>query len=158
MQEQSTDDERRAKYLARKLRYRERHREEERARHKVWRAANRDYLHEANRQWRLTHAGVGVEALKRWRRRRPDWDDAAKHAQACNRRAKAAGAPGHISRADVTALWERQPRCLRCGQGRGTDHIREFWEGGSNTPENLQNLCRNCNAKKSAVLRFGTSW
>ena len=144
----------REKLLARKRRYRERHLEAERERNRQWRAKNAEYLRDENKKWRLAHPESAVEGKKRWQAEHPDWDAASKRALACNRRAKEMGATGHISRTDVTALWDRQPRCIGCGQGRGIDHIVEFWQGGQNTPGNLQNLCRACNVKKTARLRF----
>jgi len=55
------------------------------------------------------------------------------------------------SKNSTTAI---ERHCPVCGKGRGVDHVVEFWQGGANTPDNLQNLCRSCNAKKSALLRL----
>jgi 5-methylcytosine-specific restriction endonuclease McrA len=142
----------REKLLARKRRYHERHLDEERERSRRWREANKERVREVNRMRRESHPGEGYAGVKRWREANPDLQQASARASACNRRAKAAGASGHITRADVTALWERQPVCLRCGVGRGVDHIVDFRHGGLNTPENLQNLCRTCNELKAAKL------
>lgn len=138
--------------LARKKRYRENHLDAERARYKTWRENNKQHLSDMNRAWRAAHPEAGYAGVKRWRAKNPDLQAAAARAGAANRRAKAAGAAGHISRADVTALWERQPVCLHCGNGRGIDHIVAFRDGGSNTPGNIQNLCRTCNAIKEGRL------
>ncbi len=144
----------RQKLLARKRKYRQHHSAADRERNCQWRLRNQAHVRAENKKWRAAHPTAGVEGVKRWRAKNPDLDDAAKHATGCNRRAKEMGAPGHISRADVTALWERQPVCTVCGRGRGVDHIVEFWQGGANTPDNLQNLCRQCNVEKVARLRF----
>ncbi len=146
----------REQILEGKRQYRERHLAEERERNRQWRAQNSDYLREKGRAWRQSHPGEGVENKKRWRINNPERAAAASHAAAANRRAREAGMSGHISTADVVALWERQPVCVQCGKDRGIDHIVEFWQGGPNTPDNLQNLCRHCKAKKTARLRFGT--
>ena len=65
-----------------------------------------------------------------------------------NLRAERHGAEGRITADDVLSLWQRQPACVRCGVGRGVDHVVDMSAGGPNTPSNLQNLCRLCNAEK----------
>lgn len=66
-----------------------------------------------------------------------------------NHRARALGALGTIYAADVRELWARQTSCVECGEGRGLDHIVPLSQGGINAPDNLQNLCPRCNARKS---------
>lgn len=140
----------REKLLRRKRRYRERHRESEIARNRDWASRNREYLRERNREWRAAHPKAGIEGVLRFKERNPEWYVAGQRAAACNARARKAGSVGHITRAAVTALWERQPVCMHCGVGRGVDHIVAFRDGGSNTPDNLQNLCKLCNSRKES--------
>lgn len=58
-----------------------------------------------------------------------------------------------ISR-DIRAMIYRRDgsRCLHCGsmQDLTLDHIIPWSQGGSDSPTNLQTLCRSCNAKKGA--------
>lgn len=52
----------------------------------------------------------------------------------------------------VLAIFERDGyRCLKCGKRSDLtiDHIIPWVKGGTNDPENLQTLCRSCNAKKA---------
>lgn len=106
-----------------------------------------------------------------WRRRRqdPEWvekerarDRARYHtagrvfnkppetmtAIAANQHAKKVGVSGRLTAGDIRDLWARQPACVSCGRGRGVDHIRAMSRGGTNTPDNIQTMCRSCNAKK----------
>jgi 5-methylcytosine-specific restriction endonuclease McrA len=65
-----------------------------------------------------------------------------------NKRGAASGSPGVLSRMDVLSLWDRQPACVTCGQGRGIDHVIAMSRGGPNSPANLQTMCRTCNLRK----------
>ena len=87
-------------------------------------------------RWRNTHDRTPT----------PQWRSAANSA---NKAAKKYGADGRLTSADVRALWERQPQCVSCGRGRGLDHIKALANGGTNTPDNIQNLCWACNQVKS---------
>ena len=80
-----------------------------------------------------------------------DQGKAANAITVANSRAQSYGVKGLLVTADVLALWERQPVCVRCGNGKGLDHIVPLRAGGVNQSSNLQNLCRSCNARKSRV-------
>ena len=45
-------------------------------------------------------------------------------------------------------------QCVYCGEtdNLAIDHIFPFSRGGSNTPDNLQVLCRSCNSTKGASI------
>ena len=118
------------------------------------------------REWRANHPGKGTEYTRKWvrshreqknaaelawRKANPEIWEANQRAGGANHRAKVAGVPGKLSRSDITALWQRQPTCLHCGIGHGVDHIIALRDGGTNTPDNLQNLCRGCNARKGSL-------
>jgi hypothetical protein len=58
-------------------------------------------------------------------------------------------------RMDVQALYERDDhKCVVCGTSEdlSLDHIFPKSRGGSHEPENLQTMCRPCNASKGARL------
>ncbi|MBN1677882.1 MAG: HNH endonuclease [Candidatus Thermoplasmatota archaeon] len=46
-------------------------------------------------------------------------------------------------------------RCKRCGsrQNLEFDHIIPVTKGGGNTENNIELLCRSCNAKKSSSIK-----
>ncbi|MGX1495174.1 5-methylcytosine-specific restriction endonuclease McrA [Labrenzia sp. MBR-25] len=55
----------------------------------------------------------------------------------------------------------RAPICEGCEQRPATlvDHIKPIRQGGAKCdPENLQSLCRNCHAEKTAAERYGRTW
>ena len=55
-------------------------------------------------------------------------------------------------------VWERDnQRCVYCGSSVDLeyDHIIPFSWGGSNSPENVQLLCKKCNRNKSDSLTYG---
>lgn len=91
--------------------------------------------------------------VQRWRDAHPEETAAGQAAHNANKRAKALGLPDRLSMRDVLDLWDRQPSCLGCGQGRGVDHVIRFADGGANTPANLQDLCRSCNSLKENAGR-----
>jgi 5-methylcytosine-specific restriction endonuclease McrA len=121
---------------------------------KAYRAAHRNAISLANRIWREGHKEYAYESNKKWIKLHPDRQQSNARAAACNRRAKAAGTPGKIRGDDVRDLWESQPVCLHCGEGRGVDHVIAFEDGGLNVPENLQNLCMTCNSRKRGKLNM----
>lgn len=88
------------------------------------------------------------ERTQRWKAARPDNYAAGKAALRANRNARLAGVPGHLSMQDVLGLWARQPACVSCGENRGIDHVVPMVLGGTNTPDNIQTMCRPCNRAK----------
>jgi 5-methylcytosine-specific restriction endonuclease McrA len=83
----------------------------------------------------------------------PDLRQATGAADGANQKARALGLPGRITPADVLDVWAREPECVRCGKGRGIDHISPMASGGPNELANLQDLCPPCNAEKAAAER-----
>ena len=73
---------------------------------------------------------------------------AAAAATSANKQARLLGAVGTLSAEDVRLVWDRQPLCLNCDEGQGLDHIVAMARGGTNTPDNIQNLCLICNQAK----------
>ena len=58
-----------------------------------------------------------------------------------------------ISMAVKRAVYTGQ--CANCGTSHGLeyDHIQKYSHGGANTADNIQMLCRSCNARKEIVAR-----
>lgn len=87
-----------------------------------------------------------------WRAANPDKALISVH----KRRARKMAAPGSHTAADVRNVYERQGgMCSACAAelavtGYQKDHIVSLADGGSNWPDNLQILCRSCNASKGA--------
>jgi hypothetical protein len=112
-------------------------------------AARREYL----RGYYRRAPERQVESTERWRTAHPLRYHASHAAAHANRNAAIHSAPGHVTMQDVLALWERQPVCVSCGEGRGIDHIEALLTGGGNVPENLQTMCRFCNRAKGPQRR-----
>jgi 5-methylcytosine-specific restriction endonuclease McrA len=107
----------------------------------------------------LTIAERRREYLRKYKRevRRANhakWREHRRHENA-RRRARVLGAIGTYSIAEWRALLKKYAyRCLCCGyEGILTvDHIIPLALGGSNSIDNIQPLCFNCNARKGATI------
>lgn len=95
---------------------------------------------------------AAIAKVRQWQAEHPDRFAAILASRKANQRATRAGTPGHISADDVQRVWAASPNCVVCGIGRGLDHIVPLSRGGTNTPENLQNLCVRCNSYKGRRL------
>jgi hypothetical protein len=73
---------------------------------------------------------------------------ASSAAKRANRVAAIFEAQGRLSMQGVLNLWQREPECVDCGDGRGLDHVIPLSRGGSNTTGNLANRCQRCNSRK----------
>jgi 5-methylcytosine-specific restriction endonuclease McrA len=74
-----------------------------------------------------------------------------KRASEMNRRAKAAGCIGRVSRVSLLAVFaECDGTCLKCGSTVDIefDHVVPISKGGDNAIHNLQCLCSSCNDRK----------
>jgi 5-methylcytosine-specific restriction endonuclease McrA len=96
---------------------------------------------------RAARLAAAERRKQRWRLAHPLRNDAIRAANNANLRARALGL-ARITAIDVEALWARQPACVDCGEGHGLDHILALADGGTNSPDNLQNLCHQCNRRK----------
>lgn len=68
-----------------------------------------------------------------------------------NTRARKSGVTGLLERDEWEALCERyNNRCLCCKEEKplAIDHVIPFSQGGTNTIDNVQPLCRKCNSTK----------
>jgi 5-methylcytosine-specific restriction endonuclease McrA len=107
---------------------------------------------EASRRFRLRHPERMRAHRQAWLDEVPLREAATRCSATANRRARMYGADGQIGYETVLALWQRQPDCVDCGDGRGLDHVIPFALGGTNTSGNLANRCRSCNARKGTKL------
>ncbi len=114
------------------------------------RAYNREYM----RRWYAARAADAEWVADRRTRQREAYRQtgpvlaATITARSANKTAAKYGVVGRLTKEDVQALWAREPVCLNCGRGRGLDHIKPMGYGGTNTPDNIQNLCPPCNQAK----------
>lgn len=127
---------------------------------KAWWEANKEHYNAKQREYARAKRNRRVvldpeerarrrrEAVARWREENPDAQAASQASINANRSAARAGIEGRVTAAEVLALWQRQSACLECGAGRGVDHVVPLAKGGPNRADNLQNLCRGCNARK----------
>lgn len=114
----------------------ENHREEKLVKDKKYRAANKDKLKEAKRKWLAKNMDKRRATALRYARRKRG---------------------GGESVADEE--WKRlcnmfDNRCACCGEAKPleADHIVPLKKGGRNVIENLQPLCRACNARKHTSI------
>lgn len=86
------------------------------------------------------------------RNRDPVRRRAQQRASSHNRRARARMAEGFVTPDIIRKVLEAYGNvCLRCGAKENIqiDHVVPLSKGGTNLLENLQPLCRSCNARKS---------
>lgn len=98
--------------------------------------------------------------LEKMRRRRAE-NPLIRRVDKINGRARKRGLPGRISVKDyVSILEEYGQRCLKCGSENNIvlDHIVPLGEGGSNTVDNLQPLCYQCNHEKGVEIVDYRNW
>jgi 5-methylcytosine-specific restriction endonuclease McrA len=166
-------EERRARILAKKARYRARHRDKIKAAAAKYRAENRDKIRALQAQWTADNPDKRREQRQRYsannkdKRRATDARYRANNktkvqAKRANQHARKRGAVGSHSAAETAALLARQKsRCAHpwcrtdISKGRGDapgyfheDHILPIKLGGSNDITNVQLLCQACNIAK----------
>jgi 5-methylcytosine-specific restriction endonuclease McrA len=130
-------------------RYRENHRDEVAERNRKWAQSHAEHRAQYRRSYNATHREQNAAAHKCWQERNREHV----RAEARNRSALIANAPGTHTAADVRAQYDRQDGiCFYCGVKVGysyhVDHVMPLSRGGSNGPENLVVACPTCNMNK----------
>lgn len=129
----------------------------------------REYYHEHKDKWRRQESKMWHgDAAYRERRRQKDkrtyqTNPASRRRKIDNaivwthvRRARIRGLSAHYTQAEWRALCAKYDhRCLCCGRQEPEilltpDHVRPLSRGGSNSIDNLQPLCLDCNLRKNA--------
>jgi 5-methylcytosine-specific restriction endonuclease McrA len=132
--------------------------EKNRARAKAWTEMNRSRKRSNNSAWRARHPEQARACVQAWRDRNPEKSAASVAATAHRRR----GAPGQLTRVDVTALRASASSCAYCGaSGRlHVEHCTPLARGGHNDPSNVVLACAACNWSKGTktVLEFFGLW
>lgn len=108
--------------------------EQERARQRAYYQANLEKKRERSRAWLRTRSD--------WTRARHANQAAAKH-----------GVVGIVTEADIASVFMTYGRlCLACGSSERVeiDHVVPLSQKGPNHKDNMQPLCRTCNARKGA--------
>lgn len=129
--------------------YRAAHHEELVAKEAAYNAAHR----EQRLAYNATRRQVSAAYMREWRLRNRLAAAALAAANFANVNASRRGLAGRLRVSDVLSLWGRQPVCVGCGRGRGLDHIVAVADGGPNTPDNIQTMCRPCNVRKEYAAK-----
>jgi len=115
-----------------------------------WRENNPEKKAALDVEYRETHSAERAAYSSEWAKKNPDKYRANMRVAQHKRRALTQG--GHVTRLDWDRLlMDANQRCQKCGaeENLEMDHIVPLSMGGAHSPENLQVLCRSCNAKKS---------
>lgn len=140
------------KIKARVKKYREENIEEVRKREKRYKENNKAAVREVKRRWRQNNLQRSNDTVKRWQKNNPDKFKTIQN----NYRARRRKAKGSFTSDEWSNLCKKyDSTCLRCGsQDKMTvDHVVPLVKGGTNYIENIQPLCRSCNASKGAKVR-----
>lgn len=106
---------------------------------------------ELNRRWREANREKVAQITKLSKAKKPDLYRRIARVGQHHRRAKKREAEGRFTGEEWLSLCEKYGnKCLRCGSAQKlvADHVIALSKGGSNGIENIQPLCRSCNAKK----------
>lgn len=123
--------------------------------HQEWQRNNPDKVGIRVRKWNAKNPEKMLAIKRQWRADNPDKN--SQHGR--DRRAKMRGAAGTHSIADLARIkqfqngmcayqWANFPWCAKKPKRGHWDHRIAISKGGTNGPENMQWLCRACNARK----------
>ena len=121
------------------------------ARNAAWRAANPEKKKASNTKWRNENRERHRESSRNWIANNPErYREIQRHAQ-IRRRFLKAGLSEHYTEDEWNMLLHSYGcRCAKCGgkDNIEVDHVIPLIKGGQNTIDNIQPLCRSCNAQK----------
>jgi 5-methylcytosine-specific restriction endonuclease McrA len=129
--------------------YREENAEKVRERHRKYREENPEKVREGVRKWQQANLEKMRENIRKWTKENPDKVKAKDQRRA----ARKAGNGGSFTAEEWQDLCERYDyRCLCCGEQKKleADHVIPLTKGGTSNIDNIQCLCRSCNARKGA--------
>lgn len=114
-----------------------------------WSYENKDKTRLINKEYNKRNP----ERHKKYRLKNPHWYKAASH----KFRAKQRGIDSSLTGSDIlAALKDQCGLCAICqcdiSKKYTIDHVVPLIRGGDNSPENVQLLCRGCNARKGKLL------
>lgn len=137
-------------------RWREAHPEKCREYNRNRREASLEKRQEYDRRYREANSENRREYNRRWRAAHPEydrnWQAANLDKRAANerkRRSRKLNAPGDHATAEQVATLDQQCQCCKTTDNLAVDHIVALVNGGSDSIENLQILCRSCNSSKN---------
>ena len=144
----------REKVLTRSKDYHFRNRDKNLLRMKKWRENNPVKKFEMDRAYKAAHREQMRANSKRWIQEHPDEYRAIQRRCQTIRRARKLLLTKHFTQQEWLDLLEKYGhRCLCCNAADKTlevDHVVPLKIGGTNTIDNIQPLCRSCNARKHA--------
>lgn len=128
--------------------YAEKNVEKERERKRKYQQSHSLEARERSRQHYLAHPKKYLERGRQWRASHPEAQAALDH----RRRTRKTEAGGSFTAAEWKALIEHYGgKCLCCGRddvSLTADHVVPVAKGGSSNIDNIQPLCKSCNARK----------
>lgn len=117
---------------------------------RIYREKNKEKVREATKKWVTENPEKARLSGLNWAHKNPD----AKKAKDHRRRAKKRNNGGCFTSLEWRELCEKyENKCLCCGEKKKleADHVIPVIEGGGSEINNIQPLCRSCNARKGAT-------
>ena len=121
------------------------------ARNAAWRATNPEKKKASNDKWRNENRERHRENSRKWAANNPErFRELQRHAQHRRRSLKDGLFENYTEEEWGNLLHRYDCKCIRCGSSDNieVDHVVPISKGGTNTIDNLQPLCRSCNAQK----------
>lgn len=118
-----------------------------------WAAKNHERVRGYKAKWQIANKVRHSASTLAWQRRHRVKNLARRAATQNRRRARQMGSQAHHTDAEWQALCAAASyQCVACGMSSRLerDHVRPLAKGGSDGIENIQPLCRRCNATKGA--------
>jgi len=135
-------------YVALYVKYKK-YREEKREKILAKRRENKKNVSlEYQREYRKNHLDETLEYQRKWKK-----TESGKHHAKQNSYLRRSKTNGTFTASEWRTLCDKYDnRCLCCGEQKEltVDHVVSLKDGGSNTIDNLQPLCRSCNSRKGA--------